>query len=101
VKDKNTNKAPLTQSKNYYLILHNNLNERIMKHLKSYLTILVISICITVLLYLLDSDPPYSDVWKTVFEFSIATLIIFAITTGITYLGYSVWQLLSKKKIHN
>ena len=72
-----------------------------MKHFTSYLIIFVISICITVLLYLLDSDPSYSNLWKTVLEFSIATLIIFGITTGITYLVYSIWQLLSKKEIHN
>jgi len=69
-----------------------------MKHLKSYLIIFVISICITALLYLLDSDPSYSNVWKTVAEFSIATLIVFGFVTGITYLGYTVWLLLSKKK---
>ena len=73
-----------------------------MRHLKSYLIIFVISICITVLLYLRDSDPPYSNVWKTVLEFSIATLIVFGIVTGIIYLGYTIWLLLSKKKeIHN
>jgi hypothetical protein len=72
-----------------------------MKHPKSYLIIFVISICITLILYFIDSDPPYSNVWKTVLEFSIGTLIIFAITTGITYLGYSIWRLFSKKKIHN
>jgi hypothetical protein len=72
-----------------------------MKHLKSYLVIFVISISITILLYFLDSDPSYSNVWKTVLEFTISTLIIFGITTGITYLGYSIWQLLTKKEIHN
>ncbi len=72
-----------------------------MKHFTSYLIIFVISICFTVLLYILDSDPSYSNVWKTVLEFSIATLIFFGIITGITYLGYSIWQLLSKKKIHS
>ena len=66
----------------------------------TFLIIFVISICITVLLCLLDTDPPYSNVWKTVLEFSIATLIIFGITTGITFLGYSILKLLSKKKIH-
>ena len=71
-----------------------------MKHFTSYLIIFMISICIAVLLYILDSDPSYSNVWKTVLEFSIATFIIFGITTGITYLGYSIWQLFSKKKIH-
>jgi len=73
-----------------------------MKHLRSYLIIFVISICITVLLYLLDSDPSYTNVGKTVLEFSIATLIVFGIVTSITYLGYTIWQLLSKKKgIHS
>jgi uncharacterized membrane protein YbhN (UPF0104 family) len=72
-----------------------------MKHLKSYLIIFVISICFTVLLYLLDSDPPYSNFWKTVLEFSIGTLVIFGVLTGITYAGYSIWQFLSNKKIHN
>jgi len=73
-----------------------------MKHFRSYLIIFLISICINVLLYILDSDPSYSNVWKTVLEFSIATLIVFGIVTGITYLGYTIWLLLTEKKgIHN
>jgi len=70
-----------------------------MKHFASYLIIFVISICLTFLLYILDSDPSYSNVWKTVLEFSIATFIIFCITTCIAFLGYFIWHLLSRKKI--
>lgn len=48
-----------------------------MNHKNNLLSIAVAAIVVTSLLYWIDSDPPYDDVWKSVIEFIINSGIIF------------------------
>jgi len=59
--------------------------------------VLVISVCITIFLYIIDSDPPYPEHWRTVLEFLFVTLVIFSISVVVYYLVYHIVNQFRKK----
>ncbi len=63
------------------------------------LIILGFAILLTTFGYIIDTDPPYANVWHTVFEFIMMTGFIFTLIAGpymiISFISYS---LRNKKK---
>ena len=68
-----------------------------MKDLRNISLVLVFSACITVFLYIIDTDPPYPEKWRTVLEFIIVTLIVFSISVAVFYLVSYLLNLIRKK----
>jgi hypothetical protein len=70
-----------------------------MKYKIALLTILVISICLSLFGFLVDSDPSNPNVMTTVFELAMMTVLVFVILTTLyftaTYTFKKVKQLAS------
>lgn len=55
------------------------------KELKPILIFLLSAVACTLLIYWIDDDPPYDDVWHTVQEFLFSTAFFFAVIALIYY----------------
>lgn len=46
--------------------------------------------------YLIDSDPPYDNIWHTVREFAVLWLIVFALLSLSFFASYKLYKQLSE-----
>ena len=66
---------------------------------KKITIILLTSVILVSLGYLIDSDPPYENIWDTIFEFGILTSIIFTLIVGLFFLIKLTAYLVKKVKL--
>lgn len=57
-----------------------------MKHQRRLIILLVVSVILTIIGYIIDTDPPYPNFLHTVFEFCMLTIMIFGFL-AIIYFG--------------
>jgi ABC-type multidrug transport system fused ATPase/permease subunit len=58
------------------------LQKLLTMNLEKKITIIaVISVMLTITLFWLDDDPPYENIFKTIFELLLMTILIFGIIT--------------------
>jgi len=65
-----------------------------MKDKTSFIFIGIGAVLITAFFYYIDSDPPYADFKKTIFEFSLFTIIIFSFLVAVYYIAKSLIKLI-------
>lgn len=65
-------------------------------HKKNAAIMAIIALLLVTMGYLLDNDKPYENIWHTVFELSLLTLILFALQAILYGVGYAICKLLKR-----